>query len=152
MAPLKFNLFVIKEHRVGRQNKERIKLLMSGLEWSSLFFFPENLNVAWGGAEGRLQIYENKSREQSTFTGNSALLSYHVIDFTMLSSEIWVRNGFIVRCRVMWPRSNQALACSSCWEQNFQVYNKNCHCRLHALKSKLVERVFKLKLTKQKDK
>ena len=35
----------------------------------------------------RVQIYENKSREQSAFAGNSALLPSDVIDFAMLPAQ-----------------------------------------------------------------
>ena len=47
------------------------------------------------------QIYENKSRKQSTFTGNSALLPTDIKDFAIVSnSEILAGNSFIVRCHV----------------------------------------------------
>ena len=48
-----------------------------------------------------VQIHENKSREQSTFAGNSALLLSDIIDFAKLPVQrfFWGKI-FIVRCHV----------------------------------------------------
>ena len=35
----------------------------------------------------RVQSYENKSRQRSTFAGSSALLPFDVIDFAMLPAQ-----------------------------------------------------------------
>ena len=49
----------------------------------------------------RVQIRENKSREQSTFAGNSTLLLSNIIDFAKLPVQrfFWGKI-FIVRCHV----------------------------------------------------
>ena len=48
-----------------------------------------------------VQIHENKSREQSTFAGNSALLLSDIIDFAKLPVQRFFGGKiFIVRCHV----------------------------------------------------
>ena len=54
----------------------------------------------------RVQLYENKSREQSAFADNWALLPSDVIDFAMLPAQrIW--REIVPMSDVMWHRSNQ---------------------------------------------
>ena len=49
----------------------------------------------------RVQLYEKKSRERSTFAGNCALLPTNVIDFCNVArSEILAGKSFIVSCHV----------------------------------------------------
>ena len=69
-----------------------------------------------------VQMYENKSPKQSTFTGNIALLPSDVMDFALLPAQrFWQETVSLLD--VIRPQSNL-------WEhallrKNFQLHNKN---------------------------
>ena len=83
-------------------------ITLNPYDWSQekqLILFPENLKVicyiAYQEKLFSVQIHENKSREQSTFAGNSALLLSLIIDFAMLPAQrFFLGKSFIVRCHV----------------------------------------------------